>query len=132
VINDDGTGRRVISQMEVGCCLLTSIGDVLAWSPDGQQIAFIDGRTTPNGDVRDVVVLVGADGSGERVLTDGSFFDWSPDGSRLVVSDAGSPRWTGGQVESYSIYVVNADGSGRRWLTYGEYPAWSPVDSEPE
>ncbi len=97
-----------------GCCDWSSPDERLAWSPDGTAVAMIDWKETG----RDVVI-VSADGSGRRDLTedgDYSWFDWSPDGSQLVVFDQGS----------YAISVVNADGTGLRWLANGEFPAWAP------
>jgi len=137
VVNVDGSGLRNLGQLWWGgCCTFAGLDQVLEWSPDGELIALIDGRddaTHPGEYVRDVIVLVEVDGSGERVLAEGSYFDWSPDGSRLVVSEAGSPMFAGrpdfsnAGFDSYSIYVINADGTGRRWLAEGEYPAWSPA-----
>ncbi|HEX7173551.1 MAG TPA: hypothetical protein VF365_13205 [Candidatus Limnocylindria bacterium] len=116
VINADGTGMHDLAEPAgSGCCTWSSTDERLAWSPDGTSVAFI--RWTEAG--RDVVV-VNVDGSGERGLTrsgDFSWFDWSPDGSLLVVFDQ----------ESYEISVVNADGSGWRWLANGEFPAWAPA-----
>jgi hypothetical protein len=80
-------------------------------------------------DLHDAVTLVNADGSGERELTEGSYFDWSPDGSQLVVSDAGGPLILSSDwppARTYAIHVINADGSDGRWLADGEYPAWAP------
>ncbi len=70
------------------------------------------------------VVIVRADGSGERRLIEGgdfSWFDWSPDGSELVVYDQ----------STYSIEVVRADGTGRRWVASGEFPVWAPASEVP-
>lgn len=116
VINADGTGLRdVVGPMDPGgCCYWMSPDEPLKWSPDGASIAMIGGVA---GDRN--IVLVNPDGSGERAITEGgdySWFDWSPDGSQLVVYDQ----------RSYSIQVVNADGSGLRWLADGEFPAWAP------
>ena len=56
-------------------------------------------------------------------LTDGSFFDVSPDGSRFVVAEARLDEDPG----PYSIYVMNVDGTDRRWVADGEFPAWAPL-----
>jgi Tol biopolymer transport system component len=116
VINVDGTGMRdLVEPIGGGCCTWVSTDERLAWSPDGTSVATI--RWTEGGRV---VVVVNADGSGERSLTAGgdfSWFDWSPDGSQLVVFEQ----------RTYSIQVVNADGSGQRWLANGEFPAWAPA-----
>ena len=51
-----------------------------SWSPDGTQLAF----TRPRPSTEDVVV-VNADGTGERVLAaNAGLPDWSPDGTKLA------------------------------------------------
>ena len=140
-INADGSGHRDLGELWVGgCCIFSGRDMPLAWSPDGQLIALIDARDdnpanddgpTPDSAPHDVVVLAGADGSGLHVLADGSFFDWSPDGSQLVVSDfGGSLNLFEESPESperpYSISVINVDGTGRRWIANGEYATWAP------
>jgi dipeptidyl aminopeptidase/acylaminoacyl peptidase len=67
-----------------------------AWSPDGEQLAFISGRTKGSPQI----ALIPADGGEARVLTcfpEGSLsgFRWSPDGTRLAVSfRPTAERWT--------------------------------------
>jgi Tol biopolymer transport system component len=97
-------------------------GDFLpAWSPDGQQIAFISTRDGPFG-----IYVMGDDGSNPTRLTPPAVNDWlptwSPDGERIAF---GSTR--DGNNE---IYVMNADGSGQTRITTNAasdwLPAWSP------
>ena len=62
-----------------------------AWSPDGQQIAFMSNR-----DGQNQIWSIRPDGSGLRRLTaakDGGGFgsDWSPDGSKLILHSAPHP-----------------------------------------
>lgn len=65
------------------------------WSPDGTRLTF--GRC---GDMCDVVVI-NADGSGERTVFHGGFPGaWSPDGNRIAFAGPGG------------INVMNADGTG--------------------
>ena len=91
------------------------------WSPDGSQIAF----ATRTGNVIQIVVI-NADGSNRRVLTDASWRhaedpDWARDGQHLVFS---SDR-TGVS----KLYVIDVtDGTTRQLTTGGEpdiTPTWS-------
>jgi len=74
-----------------------------AWSPDGEQVAFMSER-----DGNQEIYVMEADGSNVRRLTDEPAFDddaaWSPDGSRIAFT-------TGRDPAGPSIYVMNADGS---------------------
>ena len=119
-VNADGTGLRDLSGPPEagGCCWWASPDERVAWSPDGTSVAMLrwpeDGRD---------IVIVNADGSGERTITgsgDFSWFDWSPDGSELVLFDD----------DSNSIFVVGADGSGQRWVANGEFPTWAPAPGQ--
>ena len=100
------------------------------WSPDGSRIAFIRFRdldpapTVSNVDVE--LLVVGADGTDQRILadTDGDDYNpvWSPDGTRIAFHHSTQ--------STTKILVVSADGSGQRVLarTRGEEwgPRWSP------
>ena len=82
------------------------------WSPNGKQLAF--GRCQATCDV----VVINADGSGERVLIDNSFPGaWSPDGRRIAFRGANG-----------EVFVMNTDGTGVTQLTQGggAPTAWSP------
>ena len=89
-------------------------GDVfqqdVAWSPDGRWLAFSDysgGRGTYRPDKWSVYV-VGADGSGRRLLVENALYvTWSPDGRRMAFI-------AGGPCPNSAIYVANADGTGAR------------------
>jgi Tol biopolymer transport system component len=127
---DPGTADIYVVDLETGeiVPLVTSPGydTAIAWSPAGDTLAFTSDR---DGD-RDLF-LVGADGSGERQLTDltneeaTTAHGWSPDGTRLsfVVGDG----------EQWDLWIVNADGSGLLKLTprdRDDGPAvWSPDGS---
>jgi Tol biopolymer transport system component len=101
-------------------------GDSIAWSPDGQSYAYIDGR--------DIWVLDTTTGAKVRVTsccTVGAVspqfspghepFAWSADGSRLAFADGGEIWW------------VHPDGSDRTQVTHfggvgapqATSPAWS-------
>lgn len=92
-----------------------------AYSPDGDQIAFVSNRE--NGDEPGKFIYVmNADGSDVRQLThedDSETPDWSHDGTMITYSDKGE------------IYIIKADGSGKSInLTNSEVedlsPTWSP------
>jgi Tol biopolymer transport system component len=84
--------------------------------PTGQLVVSVD----------DELALVGADGSGRRVVVDapGPQFDadWSPDGSLLTYRDSSA-----GVNVNDEIYVSSADGTRARNLTASASNEWSPV-----
>lgn len=103
-----------------------------SWSPDGSQLAFVREQSSEETSAADLWV-VGADGSGERAVTNyfgagesGSgvsvFYPaWSPDGTRLVFS-VDTPS-----VEN-SLRTIAADGTGEAPLgVRGAEPDWGPV-----
>jgi Tol biopolymer transport system component len=98
-----------------------------SWSPDGQWIAFgfgifFEGRTRPAR-----VMMMRADGSERRDLTDGSansgFPSFSPNGKQIVY------RVLGEQEQGLRILSV-ADGSIRTLTTEPDnFPSWSPTSN---
>lgn len=82
-------------------------------------IVYVDsvsGGTITSDSLAGIWVLDPETGDKQRILPWGLNVDWSPDGTRLVVS-------TG------HIYTLNADGTGLRRLTSAGrnfFPAWSP------
>ena len=174
-INPDGLGRRLLVPAVRGSCASSPaagkdpppphclISD-LAWSRDGTRLA-IARADWDTGD--SALYVVRADGRGERQLAgslrscDGwlpgrAWLSWSPDGSRIVTSCAGSlylvstgwsatlrltrgtsdadPVWSPDSssiifVRGSSLYTIRPDGSDLHGLsgTGGAYnPAWSP------
>jgi Tol biopolymer transport system component len=116
-INADGTGLLRLADWNA------FLGLDLAWSPDGQQVAFVSD---------DELAVMNANGSHKQQLTkDIPGVDWP--------TEASSPSWSldGKQiafVSSYgllsTIYVINADGMNlKRGYTDGNEVgnlAWSP------
>jgi TolB protein len=103
VMNADGSNaRRVARNATTG---------VLAWSPDGLQIAFrrYDGPPGSGSPGPSDLFVVNADGSGLRRLTHGAanvrWFAWSPDGRTIAY------------LRNKEVYIAKADGSGQRRLT---------------
>jgi eukaryotic-like serine/threonine-protein kinase len=106
-----GAVRKVVSD--------ASDGD---WSPDGRRIVFVRSRQTAAGNVEPVVMIVDADGAGERELcrlegrtSRGRGVEqrvrWSPDGKLVAVS--GYLPQPG---MSQQILLVPVDGGPRRTL----------------
>ncbi|CAN5519088.1 hypothetical protein BH24ACT5_BH24ACT5_20630 [soil metagenome] len=112
VIGTDGTGQRRLT---------TGAGDMFAWSPDSQHIAFYQADT--------ILSVISADGTGERALAedvraDGFFWApaWRPDGGAIAVA--------GSTDDESGLYLVTlADGQATRLPTgegWPSNPAWVP------
>jgi hypothetical protein len=95
------------------------------WSFDSRQLLLH--RQAPDPFLPSELVVLQADGSGERVLIDSSQQpsgpeDWSPDGSRILYNSTSS-----GQND---VWVMKSDGSGKTNLTLDEgahgTARWSP------
>lgn len=112
----DGTGLRRLTDNEAE-------DNYPRWSPGGYQLAFNSWRETAKDTIGySKVMLINADGSGERFLGIGKsalFPGWSPDGSLLAVA----------VTTNLGLYRTN--GTLLRWLNQGigivdRYPDWSP------
>ncbi len=141
VMNIDGSGKQQLTD--------NAVHDFdPAWSPDGQYIAYVNGRqplslqeltivelpdgqyiTRVDGDDRAKIYIMSKDGTDTRRLTLTSDLDeyapsWSPTGDKIVF-EATKP----GPYITGHIRIVNIDGSDEKRLTAdGEYslPQWSP------
>jgi Tol biopolymer transport system component len=96
----------------------------IAWSPDGQWIAFAGELGVP---ARGQIYVLRADGQDlAQLTTTGTNYwpTWSPDSRRIAFS-ASDPTYP-------HIYVITRDGTGRTQLTTApanHAPAWSPKDA---
>lgn len=115
--------------LAVVCVGVTAVDDVmdeklriydLAWSPDGNQIAF-------SASLSGNIYVIDADGSNLRQVTDddGSEPTWSPDGARIAFVS---------QNRVYRICVTDVTGGqvdcSTDFTTPASTPAWSPVGDE--
>ena len=124
LMNADGGGRRRLTPIGTH----ESISDV-AWSRDGEKIAYSSSRPSDNDDYYFHIFVINADGSDRRRLTRTDADDWgpvwAPHGQKIAFDRNGDgPNW---------VHVVNADGSGLRqltgkfnWSNFSWSPSWSP------
>jgi TolB protein len=105
------------------------------WSPDGRSIVFEVARPRPGrdgGERQSDLAIIGADGSGERLLTDTRALEsnpaFSPDG-RLVAFTSDrhrrrGPRERGGR--HFELYTMAVDGTRVTRLTRNRVPDLKP------
>lgn len=119
VMNADGSDPRQLT--------FNAADDVdPAWSPDGRQLVF----ARFFGDFDADLFTIGADGSGERAVTESpGVMDrqpvWSPNGREIAFSRGGNAA-----EERGDIFTIRPDGTHLRALTSTaadeESPDWSP------
>jgi Tol biopolymer transport system component len=122
VMNADGAGRSPLFSDTTRSALAP------VWSPCGDMIAFGLGRFFQQtlGAATADIATIRRDGSGLRVLTDGSanfgLPSWSPDGRKLVYRVASADR-NGLLIMDVATGAVTALTSG---TAHDNFPAWSP------
>ena len=122
VMKPDGTDRRIVFEHQTDSALAP------VWSPAGDRIAFALGNFFAAGraGASAHIAIIAADGTGLRMLTDGSgnygFPSWSPDGTRLVARSAASGF--------KNLVIIDVATGALTPLTSGpqtdNFPAWSP------
>lgn len=136
-----GQLRKITDEgaLNVGCA--RSNAQAPAWSPDGSRLAYESDRggSNPCGPTRGhtvSVVVIRADGTGRRVLTDGGYHDaisddgaltptWSPDGTQVAfISAVGQPEPE--YDEWWRIGIVPAAGGPFRLITPRSFRANHP------
>jgi TolB protein len=134
VIRPDGSGLHQLSQTSAN----TSVSP--AWSPDGTHLVF--GGTEQVGYsrfgpyYRNNVYVVGADGVGERRLTDSPSLDagsspiWAPDGRRIAFLSR-----RGYENPYRQLFVMNGDGTCETQVTTSsadvQQPTWQALAATP-
>jgi Tol biopolymer transport system component len=121
-MNNDGTQQSVFIAGGEKSALAP------VWSPSGDRVAFSLGQFFQmlRGPAMADIALVNRDGTGLKVLTDGSgnfgFPSWSPDGSQIVYRASGK--------DNAGLFVMNLVTSAVHALTPGSshdnFPSWSP------
>ncbi|WP_189487483.1 PD40 domain-containing protein [Asticcacaulis endophyticus] len=121
VMNMDGSNRTLL----FGDAKLSALAPV--WSADGEQIAFGFGgffQSVTGSAIADIAVMR-ADGTGLRILTDGSgnygFPSWSADANQIVYRSAGKDK--------NGLSILDVKTQVTRELTRGgheNFPSWSP------
>jgi hypothetical protein len=117
VMNVDGSDTRILLDDQEADRIYN-----LAWSPDGERLAFGLGSSG--------IYTVGADGSGlTLVIPDGTYPYWSPDGSHISYK----PRDEGSGPLPNPLEIAGADGTHVVAFGYGGSGPWNPlVQPEPE
>lgn len=132
VMNADGSERTLILDLpceyvDIDCEQLNAV----AWSPDGQRIAYSASWPGHGGNVYGIIGIVNADGTAHRFLntSGGRSTDpaWSPDGQRIVYSSGESSTIIPSGMD---LEIINADGTGRMVVLQSganiTSPSWSP------
>ena len=127
VMRADGTGVRQLST-ETGAWFETD----LVWSPDGKRIAFDRYQQNPKSgwDIRPLGII-SVDGGpvlpvGPTPVSDGAWFDWSPDGATIVSIPGTILGWPKPAVVSARPIVIDASTGSSHELdwTVDSAPSW--------
>jgi len=99
------------------------------WSPNGSRLAYPVFTSQSPGSV-DIQTRIVDFETGNEIVLDGQFVDWSPDGSEVLYgqpsgSDTESKGWLS-EVAVYDFFVMERDGTALRRIGTGYAAAWSP------
>lgn len=128
VMQADGTGIRQLATEASGKWFETD----LVWSPDGKRIAFDRWQQNATGgsDIRPIGVVSAAGGPvtpvGPTPVSDGAWFDWSPDGASIVSISGTILGWPNPTVTSAQPILIDATTGASRPLawTIDSAPSW--------
>jgi hypothetical protein len=114
IINEDGSGfARLTAQGRSN--------SAPAWSPDGNQIAFVrvDYQTQRDSPPQPYIALMQSDGSNARRVASGTSPAWSRDGRRIVFTNSVQP----------GLATIKPDGTALTQITTNpddDAPSWRP------
>jgi len=114
---DEGGATRQLTQLDP--TIHTGGAQSVAWSPDGERLAFAYGPSVTAG-----LGIIDADG-GEALMVAGGFYAWSPDGSRLATGemlDVAPPE----AMNSLVVRVVNPRTGEAEEVGRGVLRGWHP------
>jgi Tol biopolymer transport system component len=112
-----------------------SFGTQPAWSPTGQQVAFVRNRgpIIQHAPARYEIFLVGTDGANAVSLVEGVEPAWSPDGTQLVFTSVDGISRMDVVEGPIPVLLVSHDTPGMGWNWFGpdpndrvSSPSWSP------
>jgi TolB protein len=111
LMNAEGSGVRRLTHNR-------SADTSPVFSPDGTRVAFVREATA----FKSAVFVVNVDGSGLKQLTPWHFnvsskLDWSPDGSRILISSPQTDR-----PGPSNVFTIRPDGAGLTKLTHETKP----------
>ncbi len=128
--------RQIASNLEYNLSTFTDPPDELdrpQWSPDGTQLAVTSVTKGNFLEEADGILIVNADGSGQRTLTARAGNPaWSPNGQQLAFQRTVDPsEYANGRPCTVRTWIIDLDGSNERQLDpLGDNcetpPLWSP------
>ena len=117
VVNADGTGQRLIQQLDVEEFSAPS------WSPNGRRLLYSD--ATPPGDRRLWIANIGT--NEVRRIGSGALPRWLPDGKRIAYVNAVEGRVPGNPTAlTQVVYVMDAQDGRPEEFTEADNAVWSP------